>query len=261
MTQFFYPSVREGFSLIGSELCEVKLVRIETTFKTDEKSITKNIVCHKGKEFEVDKSNFYASIEDFKNAKSVTFEDYLYVHWTYKNLKVDVKDGTYMHLMFWKFENGEPVYKDIYDFKATISWNEKGRRQFSIDVVSKSECFKTKDDCYSFNQFVVSHEDGTKTTEVGAGALCQLNDKQKGIIERLRAVIAEAKENNIKLILDYSLEEIFAVNTEHVADTYFDCVEAPDGFELVNLEHPSFLVESGLVVISEDTDLFIKRKA
>ncbi len=260
MTKFYYPSVREGFSLIGSELCEVKLVRVETTFKTDEQSIAKNIVCHKGKEFEVDKKNFYASIEDFKNATSVTFDDFLFVHWAYKNIKIDVTEG-HMHLMFWKFENGEPVYKDVYDFKTTISWNEKGHYQFSIDVVSNSDCFKTKDDCYSFNQFVVSHEDGTKTTEVGAGALCQLNDKQKGIVERLKSVITEARDNNIQLIMDYNLEEIFAVNIEHVTSTNYDCARSLDDYELVNLNHPSFHVDSGFPFICEDTNLFIKRKA
>ena len=148
------------------------------------------------------------------------------------------------------FKNKEDISRDsiglnVYKITGTSRWNKalcyykNGKAQpwtFMENIVSyelmadgtavvlngfvPDKLYEEERECLFFNDLIVHKDNGELERKEAPGKVLLLTDEQKKLFERLKGVLKEMKDANMKLLFDISYQELSVVNTPKDSDWY-----------------------------------------
>lgn len=131
---------------------------------------------------------------------------------------------------------------DTWRWNAALCYYKDGRPQpwtFMENIVSyelmadgtvvvlngfvPDKLYDEEKECLFFNDLIIHKDDGTIEVKEAPGKVLLLNDEQKKLFERLKGVLKEMKDANMRLLFDISYQELSVVNKPNNNDWYGWC--------------------------------------
>lgn len=212
-----FPSADNVYALINGELTACKVLGVTA----DTESCNSFVLCESpdGVKNSFKASELYASVEGYKKGETAfTIKPELrnLLPGVYEKVDVEGDTKTFFKMFYWVMADGEPEKRYIDAKRITFDSAMKA------DIKMPAEFYATREDCIKWNDITVVEEDGTKHVQKSALRSLVISDKQREIIDELKAVFQKAKDANIVIGYNHDFMEWIAVDKTEHPDLYFE---------------------------------------
>ena len=249
-----YPQEEKGWSVINGELCEVALQEVFYAMQDNELFTHYMFVTHKGEQYKVEPSNYYENEDNYRKGHNMPW----YRMYFNINKKVTPKDDGFE---YWTMEDGAPTLK-FARISGASKYTDKQIEFYGLP--NTDNMYKTREECLTWNEYVVSYEDGRKETRKGVGLLLQLTEDQKKAVKSIEKAMKKAQELGVVFCESYGIG--YAINTSGLQEFEIGCTCDEDSYkgegmdEMFNIQIEPYRCSIGVLQIIEDYSLFFKRK-
>lgn len=199
------PSNEQVLTVLNDKVCEGQIIGVIFAVVDKDVVVDGYRFRHNGEVFVLPYTqNFYKDAEAYKNDTSLPGDcsDFR---------QAKITDG-------WRWNSALCYYANGRAQPWTFMENIVSYELMADDTVVvlngfvPDKLYREEKDCYLFNDLVVHKDDGTTEVKDAPGKILLLNDEQKKLFERLKEVLKEMKDANMRLLFDISYTELSVVN-------------------------------------------------
>ena len=213
-----FPSCSDVYALINGELTACKVLHV-----TADTESCKSFVCCESPDgfknsFKVDE--LYASVTDYEKGKTVTAikpELNALIPGCYEMVKQE-DNAKFFKKFYWAMVDGEPT--KVYINAKRIQFDAKTRQ--ATDIALPAEFYSSREECIKWNDINIVEADGTKRVQKSVLRSLVIDDKQRAIIDELKAVFEKAKAAGISIGYNHDWMEWIAVNKTDYPEMRYD---------------------------------------
>lgn len=207
------PSNDQVLTILNDKVCEGQIIGVIFAVVNKDVVVDGYRFRHNGEVFITPCGQaFYKDAEDLKNKcilepkcndlkqRQITgFYAWDRVLYYYKNGKAQP----------WKFVENVVSYELMADGTVVV-----------LNGFVPDKLYSEEQECYFFNDLIIHKDDGTTESKQAPGKVLLLNDEQRKLFERLKGVLKEMGNANMKLLFDISYQELSVVNIPKDNDWY-----------------------------------------
>lgn len=217
MEKYIYPSNEMLLTVITGNLCEGQIIGVKMSVLENKAEACSYLFSHNGQEYILPiTQSFYKSEQDFKIGKAIE------AHSCCDLLHALL--GVHVYNTLWYYDQGKAV-----EYK----WREQQLEwivepEYKVRLVSgfvPSELYYTQEDVYAWNDLIVHKDNGDIEIKEAPCKVLMLNDKQKVLFERFKALLAEMNEADMMIIEDRDNCDFMVCNRESYDISIEDCGE------------------------------------
>lgn len=207
------PSNEQVLTVLNDKVCEGQIIGVIFAVVDKDVVVDGYRFRHNGEVFVLPCAQaFYKDAEALKNKDDISRNSMdLSVHkitgtWHWNNALYYYKNGK---AQYWKFVENVVSYELMADGTVVV-----------LNGFVPDKLYEDEKSCYFFNDLIVHRDNGELDRKEAPGKVLLLNDEQKALFERLKGVLKEMKDANMKLLFDISFQELSVVNTPDNRDWY-----------------------------------------
>ena len=207
------PSNEQVLTVLNDKVCEGQIIGVIFAVVDKDVVVDGYRFRHNGEVFVLPYAQaFYKDAEALKNKNDISRDS--------MNLSVHEITGTYRwNKALYYYKNGKA---NVWYFVENVMSYEL-MADGTVVVLNgfvPNKLYKDERSCLFFNDLIIHKDDGTTEAKQAPGKVLLLNDEQKKLFERLKGVLKEMKDANMKLLFDISYQELSVVNIPDNSDWY-----------------------------------------
>lgn len=207
------PSNEQVLTILNDKLCEGQIIGVIFAVVDKDVVVDGYRFRHNGEVFILPYTqNFYKDAEAYKNDTSLPGDcSDLMQHkitgtWRWNAALCYYANG---RAQPWTFMENIVSYELMADDTVVV-----------LNGFVPDRLYEEEKDCLFFNDLVVYKDNGELERKEAPGKVLLLNDEQKKLFERLKGVLKEMKDANMKLLFDISEQELSVVNKPKEGNWY-----------------------------------------
>ena len=207
------PSNEQVLTILNDKLCEGQIIGVIFAVVDKDVVVDGYRFRHNGEVFVLPYTqNFYKDAEAYKNDTSLPGEccdlrqTKITGTWGWKGALCYYANG---RAQPWTFMENIVSYELMADGTVVV-----------LNGFVPDKLYEEERQCLFFNDLIIHKDDGTTEAKEAPGKVLLLNDEQKMLFERLKGVLKEMKDANMKLLFDISCQELSVVNEPKEGNWY-----------------------------------------
>lgn len=211
---YINPSNEQVLTILNDKLCEGQIIGV--IFMVIDKDVEVNAYKfrHNGEVFVLPcTQSFYKDAEAYKNDTSLPCND---ANLMQHRITGDYRWRTNVYCYYkngkaqpWEFVENIVSYELMVDGTVVV-----------LNGFVPDKLYEDERSCLFFNDLIIHKDDGTTEAKEAPGKVLLLNDEQKKLFERLKGVLKEMKDANMKILFNYSYQELSVINKPKDSDWY-----------------------------------------
>lgn len=215
-----FPSTQNVYALINGELTACKVLSVTVNVE-DNKSF---VICESpdGVKNSFKAEELYSKVEAYKEGNTVsTIKPELrgLLPGCYEEVKKNEQGELFFKEFYWVMADGEPEKRYI-DAKHLVF--DANTRKLISGIDLPAEFYSSREECIKWNDITVVEEDGSKHVQKSLLRSLIISDKQRAIIDELKAVFDKAKDAGIVIGYNSDWMEWIAIDKTDYPELRFD---------------------------------------